>query len=374
MKRVTILIFCIIFSLLLISCTTENDYEEKISKVIRIKLEAIEERNEEKYLTTIDEKNREYYNEQKRWIKDLLDNNIEDFNLEIIDINEIEDDTIVVKLKQTYKYKYKSSGLIYSVKYIKTDEGWKDSDLNFKIKETEHFIFNYMEGIKNLDKVIDAAEKAYDRITYSLERQPREKTVVKIYDDRELLRQTTKLSIEWQFTGWYELKEGLKIFSGREKNYDYQGLIEHELTHKITLSASNNNMPYWFCEGMAVCFANFHQRGGDPIELSWYSKEDFHLSIDKLEKMNLEKLTKDYDIGRYYGVSGMIVKYISLSYGKDKVLEIIDELGKYSYNESLINKDWDKDNQEKLEKAVKKVLDKTMEELSKEWLEWLSKR
>ncbi len=366
--------FCIAFLLLLASCGAKDDYKEEISKVIGIKLEAIEEKNEEKYLITINKSNKEYYNEQRRWIKDLLDNNIENFNLEIIDIKEIEDDILVVRLKQTYKYRYKNNELLYSVKYIKTDEGWKDSDLNFKVKETEHFIFNYMEGVANLDKIINAAERAYDRITSDLEKQTKDKTVIKIYNDRELLRQSTKLSIEWQFTGWYELEEGLKIFSGREKDYDYQGLIEHELTHKITLSASKNNMPYWLCEGVAVYFANFYQRGGDPIELGWYGKEDFHLSIDRLEEMNLEKLTKDYDIGRYYGVSGMIVKYISLSYGKDKVLEIIDELGKYSYNESLANKDWDKENQEKLEKVVEKVLGTTIEELSGEWLEWLSNR
>jgi hypothetical protein len=322
-------------------------------------------------MAIIDSDNKEFYNEQRRWINKAINSNIEDYSLELIEMESIDDTSVMVTLNQKYKYNYKNYDLTYKGKYIKTADGWKDSDIFFKVKESEHFIIKHMENDENLDKIINAAEKAYDQITERYGRELDTKTVLKIYSDRELLRQCVDLTVAWQFTGWYETNEALKIFSGREPEYSYVGLAAHELTHRITMEDSNNNMPYWFAEGLAMYFANFHENGGDHLENRWYTKKDFKLPIQKLEQMNLETMTDDYNIGRYYGVSGIMIKYIDLKYGREKLYGIINELGSHPYSENVENQNFDKENQQKLREAVKKVLGIDLDALSKDWIKWL---
>ncbi len=370
-RKMILIFIMIVISFGIIGCTSQDKYEEKIPELVAKRVEAVINRDINKYLNTVNGDNEQYYNEQKRWIDDIVQNDITDYELEIAKMQSLDESKVVVTLNQKYKYKNKNYDITYDGLYLNTENGWKDSDINFQTKETEKFIFKYIEGDEKLDKLIKSAEKAYDEITERYGKEPEGKTVIKIYNDRELLRQATKLSIEWQFTGWYEMKESLKVFSGRELGYSYQGLFEHELIHRMTMEASNNNMSYWFAEGLATYIANFPQRGGDPIELGWYNKKDFNLRIDELEEINLEKLTESYDVGRYYGVSGMIIKYVDLTYGRDKLLEIINELGTYPSSDNISNEKFYKENNIKLEEVFVKVLGKNKEKISNEWIEWL---
>lgn len=75
--------------------------------------------------------------------------------------------------------------------------------------------------------------------------------------------------------------------------------------------------------------------------------------------MDLEAMTDNFDIGRYYGVSGIMVKYIDLEYGREKLYGIIKELGKLPYSENIKNQNFDRENQQKLREAVKKCWEKT---------------
>lgn len=124
---------------------------------------------------------------------------------------------------------------------------------------------------------------------------------------------------------------------------------------------SNNNMPYWFAEGLTMYFANFHENGGDHLEKGWYTKNDLKLPIKKLEQMDIETMSDNYDIGRYYGVSGIMIKYIDLKYGRENLMEIIHEIGKHPYSENIKNQNFDKENQQKLREAVKNVLGKDLD-------------
>jgi len=369
-----LVVLLLITMVILGGCLERDSYEDRIPMLVKEKVEAIVEKNIERYLETVDDTNKEYYHEQKRWINDIATNKIENYELNIVEMKPIDESNVVVTLNQKYSYKYKDYDLIYDAIYRRTEKGWKDSGVNFKMKETDNFIVKYMDGEENLDKIINAAEKAHGEVVKRYGKKPLSKTVLKLYRDRELLRQMTKLSIEWQFTGWFEINEGLKVFTGREQEYSYQALLEHELTHRITMEAANNNLPYWFAEGLATNYANFYQRGGDPIELGWYNKKDFNLTIAELEKINLEKLTQGYDIGRYYGVSGMIVKYLNHAYGKEKVIELVEELGEYPFNDNIANDNFDMENQEKLDEVFERVLNKETEEISEEWLTWLDTR
>lgn len=373
-KNRRLILLVVIFSMissLFQGCALGSDYEKEISKLIETKKAAIKEKDIEKYMSTIDSSNKQFYNEQRRWINNVANNNIEEYSLELLKMETIDDISVRATLNQKYKYKNKNYDITYDEKYIKTSDGWKDSDILFQVKETDHFIVKYMKDDTNLDKVITAAEKAYAKITKRYGREPETKTVIKIYSDRELLRQSVDLTIEWQFTGWYEMNEALKVFSGRELGYSYIGLISHELIHRITMEDSNNNIPYWFAEGLAMYFANFHENGGDHLEKGWYTKKDLKLPIKKLEQMDIETMSDNYDIGRYYGVSGIMIKYIDLKYGRENLMEIIHELGKHPYSENIKNQNFDKENQQKLREAVKNVLGKDLDTISNDWIKWI---
>jgi len=238
---------------------TENVVRE-LEDVIALQLNAINEGNINKYMSTINQSEVEYVAERKSWFRDAVANKINSLSIKLIKTETIGEDEILAQLLQTYKFNGKAYMLNYSLRFIKQNDRWLDSGLDFKTIETDHFVINYLQGLKeNAILASQGAEEAYNNIADRIGLKPKDKTVVKLYDDKELLRQSVKLSFGWQFAGWYEFPESIKTMVYGTKD-DYRKVIEHELTHKITIGLSNNNMPYWLSEGLAMYYTEYYNK------------------------------------------------------------------------------------------------------------------
>lgn len=333
-------------------------------QTITTQTRAIRDKNLQAYLGTLDPANQEFIAERKNWFLDLTANAdlIRDFDLKPIDVFSLDDETVLVKFEQSYTMNGEPYQITYQERFIKTETGMLDSDLNFETLETEHYTINYLRHDREVaEKIAVDAELAYDQLMEQLEdKRLGKKTKIKLYDDLELLRQSVKLSFGWRFSGWYEYAESIKANSLRGTAANYSIVIGHETTHEITIAIANNNLPYWYAEGLAV-----HYSGQQTVP--W---DGTLLSLPELEAKNLETMTAGVDVQQYYTVSGMVVRFLSETYGADKVKALTAELGTFPFGAGTIA-DRDAENKQKFHTAAQKVLGVSMKELNTAWLAWL---
>jgi hypothetical protein len=336
----------------------EQQFEmEDAIQVFSRKANAVHTKNREQFLQTIDTNNREYYYEQFHWFTDVESNPIENYTLDIQNIEPIDINTQIVTLTQRYRFQGRDYETTYKTRLVHTPEGWRDGDLAFNSKETEHFIICYFDEDAALaDRVAEEAEVAYAILAERIGDTPQDKTVIKLYNDKELLRQSVKLSFAWQFGGWYEYPESIKVLSTGSENRVFIGTIMHELTHKITLGWAKNNLPYWFSEGLAV-----HYSGYDGL-----TSGTNYIPVAELEKINLEILTDRKQISDYYNVSANVVRYIATAYGEDKLKALVRELANFPSSAGTIA-EVDKDNIAKFREAVPRVLGVPFDQFDQNW-------
>lgn len=333
-----------------------------INEIIKIKEIAVKEKDIKKYMKTINESDKEYYSEQRHWFEDIQASDIENYTLEVKGYTKIDNSTFLVALEQKYRFNNMNYDLEFKQVYKKTSDGIKDCDLNFKIKQTEHFIIKYFDDFEDkIDEFSKGAEKAYDIVLTNYGKVPNDKTVIKLYNDVELLRQSVKLSFAWNFSGWYEYPESIKYMENKGLSSEFFRGIAHEIIHKVTIKQTNNNMPYWFGEGLAEYFS-LHENVRNRMRSN--------KSIKELQKINLERLKDFNEVRDYYVSSTCLVIFIVDKYGKNKLENIIDELGKYPLQEKVIGEIY-KENQKTFADVLSKVLGITIEELDEQWKEYL---
>ena len=369
-KKLMILrvLFLIVVFLLIAFMYTNNLIEREVQVLIETQEVFIKEGKITEYMSNISLEKPEYFAEKESWIRDLLSNDIQNYELTLKKVRRLGLQKVEATVVQTYTYHGEKFEIQLPLLVVKENEGWKDSDLNFKDIGTENFTIKYIGKSKNNAKMIKSiCEEAKINVEKRYGTTIDDHTVVKVYEDLELLRQSVKLSFPWQFAGWYEYPESIKT-SEYESEASYQRILEHELVHKITLRESNNNMPYWFTEGLAVYFSNFYndlnQVKNKDQYFDRYGKSP--MDIEELEQTNLEKLEDNTAISQYYDSAGIIVKFIVDKYGIHRLKQIVAMLGKHPYQVGT-GSEVDKEAQKKFHMIIPKVLDVDMIHLNADW-------
>lgn len=350
-----------------------DNAEAIVKEWVAVKLEAMKARDVERYLALIDDADPEYYTEQRNWFLIYQDAVTSDFTIEVAKADTINDNTIIASLHQHYLYgpEKVDRTVTYEERLVKTPNGWKDADLNFKVKQTAHFVVKYQAEVEaNAIETCEEAEKAYASVVKELGLEPRDKTTLKLFADQEMLRQNTDIRVAYLFNGWAEDGESIKMYARRERAA-IAPLVAHELTHKITLGITDS-LNSWLAEGLAVYFGNQPLRGGNALHMGWFTAEELSKPITWLEENTLIQMTDQKTIGLYNSVSAMVVEFIAKTYGRDRIRALLAELSKYPrYDRGF---DYDKmelENQKRLHQAIKTVLGVTMDTLDQQWQKWI---
>ena len=333
MKKKYKIILLIFLITILITVFLNNRLYGNIEEVFQSQEQAIRNKDMEAYLETISPRDKEYLAEKESWLRDILINDIKGYGLKVIDLDRISFNKVQATVLQSYSYLGDDHELVLPLLVTRSKGSWKDSDLNFKELKTQNFVIKYFNSSKKSAQFIKlVCEESKDNIENRYGEVIEERTTVKIYPDLEMLRQSVKLSFPWKFAGWYEYPESVKT-GEYDHAESYKRVLEHELVHKLTIMQSNNNMPYWFTEGLAVYFSNFHN---DPDQIK--TKEQYmreynnnRLDILTLEAINLEKIENHELISNYYDSAGLIVQFMIESYGIERVKNIVNSLGSYPY-------------------------------------------
>ncbi|SHJ93319.1 hypothetical protein SAMN02745975_03262 [Geosporobacter subterraneus DSM 17957] len=362
-----VLFFIII--LLLFGCGNQDQkVKQEITALIQAQETAVRQKDMEGYMDTIVSQDDTYRAEKNSWMRDILLNDIEEYKLKVRSIELIHKNEAKVQIQQQYTYNGEAYQVQFPLRLVRENQQWRDGDLFFETIDTENFQIQYFSPSKKYAAMIaEVCEAARQNIINRFGEDLQDRTFIKLYQDRELLRQSVKLSFQWQFAGWYEYPESIKT-SEFPDTETYRMIIEHELLHKLTIQASNNNLPYWFSEGLAVYYANIPNEPEEDYTkeryLSNYGEDA--LTIGLLENINLETLVEDREISNYYDSSGMIVKFMVERFGPEKVKAVVKALGQYPYQAGT-GAEVNQGAVERFREVLPKTLGVTVEELDMAW-------
>ncbi|GJM24183.1 MAG: hypothetical protein DHS20C16_05980 [Phycisphaerae bacterium] len=135
--------------------------------------------------------------------------------------------------------------------------------------KTDHFDVRCDNG---LDIVVGARsaeylESIYDEICRRFEIELERKTIVEIFPTHSSfgVRVTAKPWIHTvgACTGWVIAVDVPRTGSDAHGPFDLPGVLRHEFVHTVTLAATNNRIPHWMTEGLAVYHEDL------PRSFSW---------------------------------------------------------------------------------------------------------
>ena len=349
---------------------TDVEAASIVQQSLDTKLKAIEENDLALYLCTITAQDAYFYNEQRRWFDEMTDPGIKDLSFEIVEVQVLDSENIAATINQKHYY-YEPFDFEYELLYRLEDGEWKDCGYNFLVKEYDLFTLKYQPGEERVDEFAALIEKSYGTITSQFDMRIDSHIEIKMFHDRELLRQTTIPTIRRQFTGWGEANESLKFYSGFPVIDRYYSVFLHEFTHHVTLKMCNNNLPAWFAEGLAVSYGTYVARNGNSLENEEIDKEAIKVDIPWLEDFDAVGETDQALIDSWYYGSGMFVEFLRDTYGEQAMTDMLYKAGEKPYNENIFNEQYEEQNRETLLEVFDSVLGKTPEELTSEYFQWL---
>ncbi|BES66318.1 hypothetical protein SANA_27570 [Gottschalkiaceae bacterium SANA] len=348
----------------------ESTATASIQSILDKKIEAVQTKNLDLYLSTITTADSYYWNEQKRWFTEMTKDGVRDLKYILREVTLEEGEIAIARVEQTHHY-HQNFSISYPLRFIQEEDEWKDAGYNFEEQKTERYTIKYMSGeskVTDFQKIIDTA---YTNLASIFSEQPDPNFEIKLFHSRELLRQRTIPTIGWLFTGWGEANESLKLYTGHPVLEPYYGTVQHELVHHITMRICNNNLPGWIADGIALQYGNYALEGGNAITLGYATKDQVRVTVDFLENVDLWDAEKQEETWDWYNASQMLTEYIIESYGHDQLMALFYEAGKKPYNENVMNPKFNEQNNKTMGQVLQTVLGITKEELTEAYWTWL---
>ncbi|MFZ5352500.1 MAG: hypothetical protein ACOZCL_07190 [Bacillota bacterium] len=321
----------------------------------------------ESYIALLPAGDNELIKEQTNWFNDLKLEPVEEFSIKYLDSKKINED-FKVYIEQSYKRDGRRFSSSFFKRLVVKEGKLYDAGNYFDEISNGRFIVKYTEQNKALaEDILENLDIIFDEFAVTWDIVPDRKIVVKMFDDREALRHSIKLSM-WACSGWYEFGESIRMYiSDNDKVRTINNVLRHELVHLFTMLKTNGNLPYWLAEGLATNYQN--TRGPESLYNLRESFKGKYLSVDELEAMELEKLTNRDEIHDYYMNSQMLVSFIIENYGILSLYSILDELGSRPNPKEGTGHENDKLYREYLHEALPKVLGlESYEVFKKLWL------
>jgi len=340
--------------------------------VVDGKVAAMQADDLDAYMALVDESDAEYTTEQRNWFLLYRDAGTSDFSIEVPDADFAGEGLIVANVQQHYLLgsERENRSIEYEQRFIETDTGWKDADLNFSIRETEHFVIKYpAEAEKKAVEVGEAAEEAYSSVLDTLGLEPRVKPTIKMYATKEMLRESTDIRIAYLFNGWGEAGESIKMYAYRSGNLP--NLIAHELVHKVTLEITSSQ-PAWFAEGLATYFGNWPFAGGNALQTRTSTIEALAQPISWLEGRDLTQIEDDTTRRTFYDMSGMIVQFMVETHGLEGLHKVLNAMAEFPEPGRGYDYSMEPELQDRLYRSIESVTGLDEAAFNEAWLEWIA--
>ena len=233
----------------------------------------------------------------------------------------------------------------------------KEAEEGFVTIQNGPFILKYdpKQNRSFIDYTLQSLQKAYQKLVSDMSYQPKKNIIVKLYPN---LRQfhLAASTPEWFVGGVASAKDSKILLATPKKEINinkFPEVITHELTHVFTNLITFSNHPAWIHEGIALWEADQWDSRKEVV-LKWAISEEELFSLEELKKP-FTRLKDHRRINLAYAQSYTAVKFILDKYGREKLLEILDEFSKGN----------------SVDKAARHVLNMAMEEFEQQWFDFI---
>ena len=180
--------------------------------------------------------------------------------------------------------------------------------------ETEHFIIRYCPSEVEPDtvsKIAEYAEAAYEPVKEKLQSQYQQKTNIVIKELKAVMENANN-------TAGYT--SASIIYLPPVIKPTTEGTVIHEFTHVIVKDITSGDCPKWFNEGIAVLME-------ESILDVVYGSNEADLRLNKPYTLaELEDFESLQNKALAYHQASCIVRYIVATHGKDRLLQILNDL------------------------------------------------
>ncbi len=201
--------------------------------------------------------------------------------------------------------------------------------LTYEIIESPHFRVRYRPGVDRVmaEDMIEPLEEIHRNVAIPLDHEPPVKTTVELMPNHEwfAVRITGMPAIHTiaAATGPVIAMEAPKTGPRHSGVYDWKRVVQHEYTHTVTLSRTNNRIPHWFTEAAAVHMEQAPRDYSTCMLLAGALESD---SLFDLREINVAfvRPKKPTDRSQAYAQGHWMYEYILERWGARAPLELMD--------------------------------------------------
>jgi tetratricopeptide (TPR) repeat protein len=234
---------------------------------------------------------------------------------------------------------------------------------NFARKETAHFIVMYDAKVDPIipEYFSDYLESIHADVTKTYQAEPPVKTYIEVFPTHDAFSVRTTGS-PWIGTVGASTGRVIAMVSPRKGEatmgaFNWAQVLRHEYTHTVTLAATDNRIPHWMTEGLAVYEEH------SPLKWEWVPM--LYSAVNNNGLFTMENLTwgfvrprKPTDRSLAYAESYWICKYIQETEGHDAILKMLQAFKNGSTEKA----------------AFETVLNKSLAQFQSEFFAWTKKQ
>lgn len=217
-------------------------------------------------------------------------------------------------------------------------------DLNkFDRVETDNFIVMYDSTADPLigEYFSEYLESVHPELVEAFDHEPSVKTLIEVFPTHDAFSVRTTGS-PWIGTVGASTGRVIALVSPRRGEmtmgtYNWAQVLRHEYAHTVTLSATDNRIPHWMTEGLAV----LEER--TPLRWEWVPMLYHAVTNDEL--FTMESLTWGFirpkrptDRSLAYAQSYWVCQFIQENWGHDAILSMLDEFRAGATEEQVFQK------------------------------------
>lgn len=233
-------------------------------------------------------------------------------------------------------------------------------DLNkFAQRETDHFVVLYDGSIDPIipEYFADYLESIHPEVAARFKHEPAVKTFIEVFPTHDAFSVRTTGS-PWIGTVGASTGRVIALVSPRRGEmtmgpFNWAQVLRHEYTHTVTLSVTENRIPHWMTEGLAV------QEERTPLKWEWVPM--LYSAVTKNELFTMDNLTwgfvrpkKPTDRSLAYAQSSWVCRYIEETWGHDAILSMLEEFRQGRTEQE----------------TFQKVLDRSLSQFTSEFFAW----
>ncbi|MFQ5674594.1 MAG: peptidase MA family metallohydrolase [bacterium] len=207
------------------------------------------------------------------------------------------------------------------------------NNFDWKVLKTEHFDVFFYPQMRELAEIGAAfAEEAYHRLESQTDHNILRRIPLIFYSNHSHFQQTNTIPsfLPENTGGFFEFIKGRVVIPARGSIPEFKHVINHEMVHVFTRTKMNRvlrnhrkpshaGMPLWFTEGIAEYWSE-----------GWSSQAEMILRDAVLSGYLVPLQEMDTIYGSYlmYKEGQAICKYIAEKFGKEKLLQLIENTWK----------------------------------------------